>query len=160
MKTLNCVSAYFEADHARLDAVFKQFQQVKESSVAESKPYFRIFNNGLKRHIVWEEDLLFPAYENHTGVRDSGPTEVMRQEHRQIGATLEAIHDKIRRGQSDTQVEEARLLEILGDHNRKEEKILYPAINASLGEEEVASLFVAMESIPPERYANCCGGAH
>ena len=159
-KTLSVITQYFEADHDRLDRIFKQFQQTKRASVADAKPYFRTFNNGLKRHIVWEEDVLFPAFEEKTGMKSSGPTAVMREEHRQIGALLERIHDKVRRGDPGSGAEEAELLAVLGAHNQKEEGVLYPAIDQLLTEEEAAAVFVAMESIPAERYASCCGGHH
>ncbi len=160
MNAVKAVTQYFEADHQRLDVIFKQFQQKKEPSVADAKPFFKQFNNGLKRHIVWEEDVLFPIFEAKTGIKDSGPTVVMRQEHRQIGALLENIHNKVRQGDPDSGAQESALLEILGAHNRKEEQVLYPAIDDLINDEEVAAVFVAMENIPAERYQTCCGGHH
>ncbi len=160
MEKMKLITEYFEADHDRLDMVFKQFQRKKEFSTAQAKPYFKIFNNGLKRHIVWEEDVLFPAFEEKTGMKDSGPTFVMREEHRRIGALLEELHNKVRRADPSSDVEEAQLVEILTAHNQKEEQVLYPAMDQLLTEEEVAEMFLAMESIPVERYQTCCGGHH
>ncbi|HRK61471.1 MAG TPA: hemerythrin domain-containing protein [Candidatus Omnitrophota bacterium] len=160
MKTTNTITQYFEADHNRLDAIFHQFQKKKYESMAEAKPYFKSFNNGLKRHIVWEEDVLFPLFEEKSGIKDGGPTFVMREEHRRIGALLEGIHDKVRRGDSSSESEEEMLLEILNGHNQKEEQVLYPTMDQLLTEKEVAGIFVAMENIPAERYQTCCGGHH
>ena len=45
MEKTNVITQYFEADHSRLDAIFRQFQKVKQESVANSKPFFKLFNN-------------------------------------------------------------------------------------------------------------------
>jgi regulator of cell morphogenesis and NO signaling len=89
------ISTFYELDHDRLDELFKTFQQFKRSDFAKAKEAFTEFKFGLQRHIVWEEDLLFPLWEEKTGMSDSGPTFVMRAEHRQIGQQLEALHDKV-----------------------------------------------------------------
>jgi regulator of cell morphogenesis and NO signaling len=126
--TQKIIAAYFESDHDRLDALFNNYREKKRDDVKEAKPYFREFLKGLRRHIVWEEDVLFPFFEKASGIT-SGPTEVMRQEHRQIGEILDRIHDKVRKADPDTDREEEALLAVLKPHNDKEENILYPAID-------------------------------
>ena len=154
------VTAYFEADHDRLDLLLKNFIALKDENFAIAKPFFKTFLQGLKRHIVWEEDVLFPAFELKTGIRDAGPTAVMRFEHREIGQALEALHDKVRRADAACEAETSRLIELLGAHNQKEEQVLYPSLDSQLDEGEAAEIFRAMEAIPAERYITCCGGAH
>lgn len=149
------ITAYFEADHDRIDSLFKKFKEKKRADFKEAKPYFREFFKGLRRHIVWEEEVLFPFFEK-TSRMTMGPTEVMRQEHRLIGQILDRIHDKVRKADPDTDAEERELLAVLGPHNDKEENILYPAIDEFAGE-EAAALFLKMEEIPQERFAHCCG---
>ena len=63
MSEQNTISAFYEQDHDRLDDLFKTFQQFKRSDVAKAKEAFQGFKLGLQRHIVWEEDLLFPLWE-------------------------------------------------------------------------------------------------
>jgi iron-sulfur cluster repair protein YtfE (RIC family) len=109
----------------------------------------------LRRHIIWEEELLFPLFERKTGMT-SGPTQVMRMEHRQIGRDLDAIHHKVHTQDADTDTEEHSLLEVLSRHNLKEEKILYPAIDQAMNESDRASLFDAMRKIPEAGHATCC----
>lgn len=154
------ITHYFEADHDRLDAVFTRYQQLKRKSFPEAKPYFRTFIKGLKRHIVWEEEVLFPKFEEKTGMKDQGPTAVMRQEHRLIGGFLEEIHNKVRQANPESDEEEKKLLEVLKAHNQKEEQILYPAIDRAVLPEEAAQMFMAMEHIPAERFEACCGEHH
>jgi hemerythrin-like domain-containing protein len=106
---------------------------------------------------VWEEDLLFPLWEEKTGMSEGGPTFVMRSEHRQIGQQLEAIHDKVAEQNPETDQEEQALLDLLGSHNMKEERVLYPAIDQVTTQEERNVVYRKMEQIPEERYRVCCG---
>lgn len=151
------VSAFFEQDHDRLDELFKTFQQLKRSDFPKAKEAFKEFKFGLQRHIVWEEDVLFPLWEKKTGMSESGPTPVMRHEHRQIGQQLEAIHGKVSEQNPDSDKEEQALQDLLGSHNRKEELRLYPAIDQVAGTEGQEAIFQSMKNIPEERYNLCCG---
>jgi iron-sulfur cluster repair protein YtfE (RIC family) len=151
------ITAFYEEDHDRLDELFKTYQRLKRSDFAKAKDAFKEFKVGLQRHIVWEEDLLFPLWEEKTGMRESGPTPVMRNEHRQIGKQLEAIHQKVEGQDLDSDQEEQALLDLLGAHNRKEERALYPAIDNVTSTEERASVFQNMKAIPEDRYNTCCG---
>jgi iron-sulfur cluster repair protein YtfE (RIC family) len=151
------ISAYYEQDHDRLDELFKTFQRLKRSDFAKAKEAFKEFRFGLQRHIVWEEDVLFPLWEERTGMSEGGPTFVMRHEHRQIGQQLEAVHQKVADQDPDSDQEERALLDLLGSHNMKEERVLYPAIDQLTSVEERETVFQNMKSIPEERYKLCCG---
>ena len=157
MSEQQTVSAFFEQDHDRLDELFKTFQQLKRSDFSKAKEAFKDFKFGLQRHIVWEEDVLFPLWEKKTGMSESGPTPVMRHEHRQIGQQLEAIHGKVSEQNPDSDKEEQALLDLLGSHNRKEELRLYPAIDQVAGTEGQEAILQSMKNIPEERYNLCCG---
>jgi regulator of cell morphogenesis and NO signaling len=150
------ISKYFEADHDRLDDLFKNFQKTKRSDFPKAKGFFKDFKFGLQRHIVWEEEILFPLFEEKTGMKSGGPTFVMREEHRQIAAALEAIHEKVKNADPNSDLDENNLLTLLGQHNLKEENILYPAIDRVASDVERKAVFEAMEKIPEERYALCC----
>ncbi len=63
MSEQKTISQFFEQDHDRLDELFKTFQQLKRSDFAKAKEAFKEFKFGLQRHIVWEEDQLFPLWE-------------------------------------------------------------------------------------------------
>lgn len=151
------IRQFFQTDHERLDALFKDFQALKRSDYATAKDAFARFKFGLQRHIVWEEAILFPLWERQSGMAEVGPTMVMRAEHRQIGDYLEAIHQKVQQQNLQSDQEEQRLRAVLSSHNQKEERILYPAIDSTLQEEDRASIYAAMDHIPEERYKTCCG---
>ena len=157
MNEQKTISAFYEQDHDRLDELFKTFQKLKRSDFAKAKEAFKAFKFGLQRHIVCEEDLLFPLWEEKTGMSEGGPTFVMRAEHRQIGQQLEAIHGKVAEQNPDSDQEEQLLLELLGSHNMKEERVLYPAIDQLTSAEDSETVFRNMKNIPEERYKLCCG---
>jgi iron-sulfur cluster repair protein YtfE (RIC family) len=71
------ISHHYGQDHDRLDDLFRQFQALKLSDRESAGRAFQEFKAGLERHIAWEEEILFPAFENKTG-QTSGPTQVMR----------------------------------------------------------------------------------
>jgi iron-sulfur cluster repair protein YtfE (RIC family) len=147
----------FAADHDRLDELFAQFQQTKNSDYAKAKEFFKQFKFGLQRHIVWEESILFPLFEQKTGMHLTGPTYMMRQEHRRIGELLEAIHKKVQQQDSKSDPEERALLDALSAHNQKEEAVLYPTLDRLTDDDERGQAFMAMEQVPPEAYKMCCG---
>ena len=151
------ISVTFEQDHDRLDALFTTFQQQKRKDMAKAKEAFVEFKFGLQRHIVWEEDVLFPKWEENSGMAEGGPTQVMRTEHRIIGECLEGIHQKVQANNPDSDLEEQRLVDVLKSHNMKEERILYPSIDQVITDQERAELYQAMKDIPEDRYRTCCG---
>ena len=118
-----------------------RYQQAKEAGT-DALVHFEDFADGLRRHIGWEEEHLFPLFEERTGVGQGGPTEVMRREHRRIEGLLEAMRQDLKAGSPPIPDEnEDVLLDMLAQHNVKEEQVLYPSIDNLLSEDEVANLF-------------------
>lgn len=152
MSEQNTITAFYEQDHDRLDELFKTFQQLKRSDFAKAKESFKEFKVGLQRHIVWEEDILFPLWEKETGITEGGATSVMRAEHRQIEQQLEAIHGRVSEQDPNSDQAEQALLNLLGSHNMKEERVLYPGIDRVTSAGERDTIFQNMKSIPDERY--------
>lgn len=154
------IRQFFEEDHDRLDGLFQSFQALKRSDAAKAKAAFKEFTFGLQRHIVWEEELLFPLWEEKTGLSDGGPTVVMRHEHRRIGEQLEALHRKVAAENPDSDQEAQALTTLLASHNLKEERVLYPSLDQVTTEKEREAIFRQMAQIPEDRYRACCGVRH
>ena len=150
------ITEFMQQDHDRLDGLFKKFQEAKTRDFAKAKQCFAEFKRGLQRHIIWEEEFLFPRFESRTGISEGGPTTVMRLEHRRLKELLEGIHDRVAAGKTDTGEHEHELLDVLLVHNTKEESVLYPAIDRCLAEGEAAKVIETMQALPAERYAQCC----
>ncbi|MBI4024516.1 MAG: hemerythrin domain-containing protein [Verrucomicrobia bacterium] len=141
------IAQWYGHDHDRLDELFQQFRASKETDFPRAGESFRQFRKGLEQHIAWEEGILFPLFEEKTGLHGCGPTEVMRQEHREIKRLLEQIGGKIERNDAATDADGAALLQTLGAHNEKEENILYPAIDELLGDAEHQDVYGRMETV-------------
>lgn len=152
--TTTTITGYYGEDHDRLDGLFETFRDLKRTDFDKAKEALREFKFGLQRHIVWEEEILFPLFEEKTGIPNGGPTVVMRQEHREISAILEAIHEKVKQQDLDSNIDEQRLLTILGNHNIVEESILYPTIDRSISHADQSGAFRKMSELPEERYIN------
>jgi regulator of cell morphogenesis and NO signaling len=146
------ITDFLEKDHDRLDGLFKNFQNLKGSNYLRAKEYFIQFRFGLKRHIIWEEEVLFPIFEDKTGIYDCGPTKIMENEHRQIGELVEAIHNKVEKSDRESDVEERMLVGLLDLHNLREQRILYPAIDRMTNANEKHTLFSKIQQIASERY--------
>jgi hemerythrin-like domain-containing protein len=101
------------------------------------------FVSQTETHFAAEEEILFPAFEQATGMV-SGPTAMMRMEHRQMrglfaqmGAALSARDGEGFAGAAET------LLVLMQQHNMKEENILYPMCEQALPGEEITSALSA-----------------
>lgn len=145
MTTNASVTEFMSRDHDRLDALFQDYQLLRKKDPKAAAGTFARFAEGLRRHIVWEEELLFPVFERRTGMTDAGPTAVMRLEHREIQEKLEEIRSGLEHGR-DTVRHEERLLEVLTDHNGKEEMILYPWMDSSATPSEREDVLARMRS--------------
>lgn len=126
------INDFMSNDHDRLDKIFLNFTRNRKNKSVKSKGLFVQFKKGLENHIGWEEEILFPLFENQTGMSGAGPTTVMRIEHKEIKKYLNEILKKITKNNYETNKTEKKLIEILSDHNNKEEMILYPWIDNSI----------------------------
>ena len=132
------VTEHYGHDHTRLDDLLQQFGRLNGTNPVAARPIFAEFKAGLERHIVWEEEILFPIFEAGTGMRDGGPTTVMRWEHTMIKDFLLKIHDCLGQQQKAIQEDVQGLHRLLQLHNHKEENILYPALDSMIGSAERA----------------------
>ncbi len=153
---MNKILDFMGKDHDRLDGIFKEFQNIKNKDYSKAKNLYHDFKTGLQRHIVWEEEILFPLFEERTGMRDSGPTAVMKLEHKQIKEFLDLIHERVVKKDMQVNDLEVGLLTVLGEHNNKEESVLYPWIDNTLSKEEIEAAFEKIRNLPQEKYNNCC----
>jgi iron-sulfur cluster repair protein YtfE (RIC family) len=145
------ITQFFQQDHNRLDALFEKFRANKRANLPEAAAVYKDFAAGLQRHIIWEEQILFPLWEERSGMSDGGPTSVMRSEHRLIKQFLETIRQKIQQADLETEADEQTLIELLSSHNLKEERILYTSTDRLVSEQEYDELYKALETVPENR---------
>jgi iron-sulfur cluster repair protein YtfE (RIC family) len=140
------ITKYFSADHDRLDTILEVSEKAMTDRNGKALNYFHTFRNGLKKHIEWEEDILFPLFEKKFNIFNMGPTQVMRLEHQKIVNIMTQIETVL----SEQQVDSDLFLELkktLQTHNLKEENILYPAIDEQLTKNEIADIFSMMAEL-------------
>lgn len=139
------VNEYLTADHRRLDLLFHGLMQaIKEDKTLEyQQSLFHLFKTGLLRHMHWEETILFPIFEESTGMT-LGPTMVMCSEHEEMRTILVYIESELDKGFNADLL--AELANCLHGHNQKEEQILYPAIDKiSSGNQQKIALEISKD---------------
>jgi iron-sulfur cluster repair protein YtfE (RIC family) len=116
------IQRFMGADHRRIDRLIEMFSVHNGSDLTQASALFTRARAALLGHIRWEEELLFPAFEDNTHLHETGPTIVMRQEHARIKAVMEQITGVLEAGAS-ARLETAgqELMGTLAVHNRKEE---------------------------------------
>lgn len=126
------VAGYLSADHRRLDAIVLEVQRAATGAPADAAAAFGRFAEGLDRHIRAEEEVLFPAFEDATGML-AGPTQVMRNEHAEMRRLLSEVSSALGAGDGPAALRTLHaLVGLLAEHNMKEETILYPMADRSL----------------------------
>jgi iron-sulfur cluster repair protein YtfE (RIC family) len=144
------VTSAFCSDHERLARLeVAAFVARAAGDTAGAATRYEAFADGLRRHIAAEEELLFPLFEKRAGLfPDPRPTEVMRKEHveilRLLGEILRTIGDPAKLPDQAR----AAFHEILEEHHRKEEGLLYPALDVVLTPEELRELIAKVQAIP------------
>ena len=136
--------------HKHCDELFADAEEAcANNDWATGEPAFARLNEQLETHFAGEEEILFPAFEAATGMT-SGPTEVMRAEHRQMRDLLGQMRGALAARDGDTFGGAAEtLLILMQQHNIKEEQILYPMSDRFLG--SVAdSVIQAMQEVQSE----------
>lgn len=129
------VTEYLQGDHERLDAIASEVQTlVGMRSFPEARARFAEFVCGLGRHIELEEQIVFPAFEQMTGMTGDGPTFVMRGEHVEIRGLMDEVAGALDAANAANTTGFLRsLAESLAAHNMKEERVLYPMTDQAAG---------------------------
>ncbi len=105
------------------------------------------FEKTVGPHFRREEEILFPALEQHIG-RETSPTRLLLKEHADILGFYHGLHDEVTRvRRDDTTLSEedsgeiqnisARLGRLLTDHIKRENEILFPLASKLFGKEEL-----------------------
>ena len=123
---MDTISNYMTDDHHRCDELFAQAESAASgkdwSAIAAD---LQVFLDSMARHFKMEEEVLFPAFEERTGM-SMGPTQVMRMEHGQMRELFQAMADAVQNQDKDEFLGQAEtLLVMMQQHNMKEEQILY-----------------------------------
>jgi regulator of cell morphogenesis and NO signaling len=144
--TASSLNDFLTEDHDRLDELLDNFQQRKAGDLIEAAEIWTRFTAALLRHLLWEETILFPLFEQKTG--QSGLTDTLRAEHEEIREWLAAVSEKVEESDADSDHEAEMLVNELGGHNAREEYALYPQLDKLLSDAEKQGAFEAMSAVP------------
>lgn len=140
------ISELLAAHHAHCDELFAAAEAaVARGDIAGAREAFARFRDEMERHLGSEEQRLFPALEAVTG-SSGGPTAVMRGEH----DMMRELFDRLAAALQATDIEAyeqavTTLVILMGQHNHKEENILYPICDRML-QADSAELVQALRS--------------
>ncbi|MCL2829337.1 MAG: hemerythrin domain-containing protein [Betaproteobacteria bacterium] len=127
------IREFMTCDHRACDDLFAGIEAaVVGADWPGAKAALKNFTTAMLRHFGAEEEILFPAFEEKTGMR-MGPTQVMRSEHLQIRDLLAEMEAALARQDGEEYSGAAEtLLIMMQQHNMKEENILYPMCDQHL----------------------------
>lgn len=134
------ISTLLSQHHKQCDEIFARAEKECASGdwPAGEKIFARL-RGQLETHFTAEEEVLFPAFEEATGMT-SGPTEMMRREHQQMRELLERMQMSLQsRDQDGFGGDAETLLVMMQQHNLKEENILYPMCDNVLGDSDLGN---------------------
>jgi iron-sulfur cluster repair protein YtfE (RIC family) len=131
---MSSITDALSADHARCDDLFSDAEkQVSEQHWDQATQAFEDFHTAIERHFSFEEQRLFPEFEQRTG-QTMGPTMMMRSEHTQMRELLEDMAQSVADHDADSYLGQSEtLLVVMQQHNLKEQQMLYPMTDQVLG---------------------------
>ena len=130
------IKEFMAQDHRDCDLLFAKAEKAaSEQDWTTTAQEFNAFVQAMERHLGIEEEELFPAFEQATGVI-TGPTEMMRMEHEQMRNLFTEMRDALEQQQvNDYLGASETLLILMQQHNIKEEQILYNMMDQHLLED-------------------------
>ena len=147
-------------EHASLEDLFVQHQlALMQLDPERAAGLLERFERDLLAHARWEEDVLLPVYEERAVRTRHGAAEIFRSEHRKMAAHLERFRERLAALRPDARGLPRRILELLDGerifkellrhHSEREEKTLYPMLDAACSAGERAAMLAAAPSAEP-----------
>lgn len=144
---METISSFLTKDHRACDEKFANMENaIASENWDESISNLDKFIEDLLHHFDMEEKVMFPAFEDRTGMTQ-GPTAMMRMEHDQMRGLLEDLKTDIRQKNKNHffGVSES-LMMLMQQHNMKEEQMLYAMADNHLSH-EVPAVIENMKAI-------------
>jgi iron-sulfur cluster repair protein YtfE (RIC family) len=138
---MTSIPEFMTTKHRECDELFTEAEAAAAKadwSLALTK--WQLFTSELTQHFSQEEDVLFPKFEQATGMT-AGPTQVMRMEHQQMRSLVQDLDNALVAQDKDEYLGLSEtLMVMMQQHNMKEEMMLYPmmAQNIADGEQVIA----------------------
>lgn len=139
---------YMIGHHRQIDQIFAGAEEaVGQADWGRAGEGLAAFLRQMERHFDMEETVLFPKFEDRTGMI-GGPTQVMRSEHDQMRGLFDELRAAMAARDSEQFLGVSETLLILTQqHNMKEEGILYRMMDQVFAD-EIEALIAEVESVP------------
>jgi hemerythrin-like domain-containing protein len=144
---MSTILEFMATDHHACDDLFALAEEAAANKNWDSaRDLFGKFQAAMAHHLAMEEEVLFPAFEERTGM-SAGPTQVMRMEHEQMRALIDDMAAAAEAGNVSAYLGASETLNMLmQQHNIKEENMLYPMADRALGADGEAVIH-SMEAV-------------
>jgi len=142
------LSNHMKQEHRACDTHFADAEKaIAANNWEAANTAFLTFANETLRHFKSEEEALFPAFEDATGMRD-GPTQVMRYEHEQVRSLIGNMAEAIEKEDRDAALSLSEsMMILLQQHNMKEEQMLYAMCDRQLPHDLKESTLEAIKKV-------------
>jgi iron-sulfur cluster repair protein YtfE (RIC family) len=135
--SMTSIPDFMTNKHRECDGFFTEAEAAvakKDWPLALTK--WQVFALELIKHFSQEEEVLFPKFEQATGMT-GGPTQVMRMEHQQMRALVQDLDNALAAKEKDEYLGLSEtLMVMMQQHNMKEEMMLYPMMEQNLADGE------------------------
>lgn len=136
------VCDYLNWDHRRMEEILADgLALARAGNWDEAQQRCAEHGLALLHHAYIEDSILFPAYDAATGNLPDGPTALMMEEHHGVRAGIERIQRAAKARDLDA-LEDAHeaLVNAAAEHHAKEEEILFPGIDETIPQPQLAEL--------------------
>jgi hypothetical protein len=152
----------YDQSFAKTLDLFREFQKLRNSHLFDAVDRFLLFKSRLRKHLYWEEQILFHRFKV-PGSQDSIDTlEVLKNEHVRIKSLMTHVASHLCTGSDSVIEEENELFKLLNEHHRREQCLITPAIPALLSRTEFQTLLRELPANPrvfqskPARIGKSC----
>lgn len=148
------ITAFMTADHHRISSLWEQtLAAIEREDFNALHTLSAEFLNGFRRHLRIEDDILFPAIEEKTGLQKTGPVWAMRMEHRDLERVLRRLEPLLTVQELSTAIqavdgETVNPSLLFRSHDGKEEAVLYPMADRTLGAQAAQEIVARMRAEP------------
>jgi len=145
---MSSINTTFTKQHRQCDEMFADAEAaVAAGNWQQAGQDFSAFAGAMELHLVNEEEILFPAFEESSGMR-GGPTMVMRDEHVHIRRLITEMTSDIEEQDADHYLGLSEtMLILMQQHNTKEEQMLYDMCDNALSPDDKDQVLNSMKDI-------------
>lgn len=133
------LSELMGGDHQDLDERWERLRSTPETDLEARRRLFEAFREDLLDHIALEESELFPRMQE----ADPGQRALVERlltEHREIRGALDRISDRLAHGSGSIEDLGQELIDVLWEHNAREEAAAYPWLDEHVTTEETRAV--------------------